>query len=171
MDTHSLAQVIAFLGFLILTYGVANKSRRNLIGFDAAGLSLVTFHWYLLGAQVAVAVNAVFIANDLIALLLPEKVNKLARNAIAGILMLASGFIWFQETVDILPLIASALILFAIQQKNIQHLRLLMIVANPIWSLYGINHETWVQVAFGVIITAIHIFRFFETRRESKSNP
>lgn len=160
-----IAHGLAFLGFSILTYGVANKSRRNLIGFDAAGLGLVTVHWYLLGAQVAVAVNAIFIANDLIALLLPDRISKLVRNLIAGILMLGAGAFWFQQTVDILPLVASALILFAIQQKNIQHLRLLMIVANPIWSIYGINHETWVQVTFGFVITAIHIFRFLETRR------
>ncbi len=165
MDNFTLAQIAAFAGFSLLLYGVATKSRKKLIGFDATGLTLVTLHWYLLGAEVAAAVNGIFIANDLIALLLPDKIKAAIRNAIAGALMLGAGFLLFQQTHDILPLVASALILFAIQQKSLQRLRLLMIFANLIWTIYGISQETWTQVVFGILITGVHVLRLIEASR------
>jgi hypothetical protein len=166
MDNYTLAQIISFFGFSLLLYGVASKSRRKLIGFDATGLTLVTLHWYLLGAEVAAAVNGIFIGNDLIALLLPDKIKEALRNAIAGALMLVAGFLLFQQAHDILPLVASALILFAIQQKNLQRLRFLMIFASLIWSIYGITQETWVQVIFGILITVVHVIRLIEASRD-----
>ena len=166
MDNYTLAQVISFFGFSLLLYGVATKSRRKLIGFDATGLTLVTLHWYLIGAEVAAAVNGIFIANDLIALLLPDKVKTALRNAIAGSLMLGAGFLLFQQAHDILPLMASALILFGIQQKDLQRLRFFMIFASLIWTIYGVTQETWVQVIFGVLIAATHVVRLVQASRD-----
>lgn len=166
MDSYVLAQVLSFIGFSILLYGVAKRTRKTLIGFDAAGLSLVTIHWYLMAAPVAVAVNLIFILNDLIALSLPDKIKAAARNAIAGVLMLGAGFLWFERAHDVLPLLASGLILFAIQQKNLKHLRILMIFANLVWSAYGFFHHTWVQVAFGILITGVHAHRLYELKKE-----
>lgn len=171
MDPFSISQILSFIGFSLLLYGVAKRSRRKLIGFDATGLTLVTLHWYLLGAEVAAAVNGIFIANDLIALLLPEKIKAALRNAVAGVLMLGAGFLLFQQAHDILPLMAAALILFAIQQKNLQRLRFLMIFANLIWSIYGVIQETWIQVIFGILITVVHVVRLVEASREPNENP
>lgn len=165
MDNNTLIQILGFSGFSILLYGVATRSRKKLIGFDATGLTFVMFYWYLLGIEVAAAVNGIFIANDLIALLLPDKIKAAFRNSIAGALMLGAGFLLFQEAHDILPLVASALILFAIQQKSLQRLRLLMIFASLIWSIYGVTQETWVQVGFGIIIAVVHVLRLIEASR------
>lgn len=166
MDNYTLAQIFSFVGFSLLLYGVTTRSRRKLIGFDATGLTLVTLHWYLLGAEVAAAVNSIFIANDLIALLLPDRIKAALRNAVAGALMLGAGFLLFQQAHDILPLMASGLILFAIQQKSLQRLRLLMIFATLIWTIYGVTQETWVQVIFGILIAVVHVVRLIEASRD-----
>ncbi len=174
MDNYTLALILSFVGFSLLLYGVTTKFRRKLIGFDATGLTLVTLHWYLLGAEVAAAVNGIFIANDLIALLLPDKIKAAIRNTVAGALMVGAGFLLFQQAHDILPLMASALILFAIQQKDLLRLRFLMIFANLIWSIYGVIQETWIQVIFGILITVVHVVRLIEASRdpgETKKNP
>lgn len=167
MDPYLTAQALSFIGFSIVLYGVASRARKKLIGFDAIGLTLVTLHWYLLDAPVAVASNAIFVLNDVIALLLPDRVKAQLRNAIAAILIVITGVWLFQEAHDVLPIIASALILFGIQQKNLVVLRWFMIAASLVWTIYGINHETWVQVGFGVVLAAVHGYRLYELRKSA----
>ena len=147
-------------GYGLMLLATLMVVRRRLIWIDLSGLSLVSLHWVWMGVYSGAALNSLFIVNDALALSGRLDHDTRKKGLFLGTLILIASILTVRTWVDVLPAVGAALVFIGIQSTDMVRLRGYMALAGFFWGSFGWLAGSKPQVAFSIIVTAIHAYHW-----------
>jgi hypothetical protein len=161
--TNSLlvAQVIGFvaMGFALFVFQV-NK-RKTMLKLQTVAASLFTVHFYMIGAPTGAALNFIGIARNYSFYRFKSRSWLIPTAFIAAFILV--GVLTWQGPLSLMPMIAMTTGTIAFWQSGTAAIRLLALVAPPLWFTYNYLSGSYAGMITEVVYLSsnlIGIYRF-----------
>ena len=161
-----ITQIIGIVAYLILmcSYQMSRKSQILLMQvFSSVAFAV---HFYLLGGMSAVLCNIISIVV-LIFIYYCEKKKYKKKTLIIVIIpmLLAITFLTYESIYSILPIISSLLILVSFLLDDENKIRVIGVVGNTLWLIYGIIYKSYPAMLFEALIIVATIFAIIKNEK------
>ena len=172
MSPYITAQLVGFLGFLLLTCGPYFKNKDNNIKLDIVASSLLFLQWILLSQPGLAAINIMSITLSIGAL--TARKNKFIDSMLplfypVGLLVL----LWFAKgtVIDLICIIGFFSLITSKKSKEIRTFRSYAILTAIAFTCSGILAGSIPAVIFSAIRASLHAYRLWELNKFQQTLP
>lgn len=154
MDCFLIAQILGFLALVSSILSVMQKSRGKYIVFNIVQNIFSAFQYLLLSKNIAFYLCLIAIIR-LVVYSFRRRFNKITNIFVLVffiVLNLFVSIINFKYWYDLIPLIASTLVCYTVWQKEINIIRLGVLISKAMWGVFAIISLAYFSVIMDVFI-------------------
>ena len=173
--TAIVAQVFAFIAFILYTLSLQFKKRENVLKTQIIANTFYTLEYLMLNAYAGVN-NSLFGITRSIIFYVCNKKKKKCPPTVAVIFLTAVvvfGFISYTDIFSTLPVIISIIFFVALYTENMQIYRIVAAIASTLWIIYNAAVGAYVGVfdcTIELTSALVAIYRFDIQKTKPKKN-
>ena len=138
-NIHIIAQVIGFLGTIIVVIGMQQKQYKHIVICKIGNEFLSSIHYLLLGGYTGMLANlASCLTNGCYYFRIKHGKSTLPFQIIFAVMFVVIGLLSWHGPISIFVVLAKLLSSVALGTKNPRTIRILNLISNPCWLVYNI---------------------------------
>lgn len=166
-----IAQAAGFTAMLLTAVSFQFRKQRTIMLVMTASSFFWIAHYYLLGLYPAVAINTMnLLRNYIFGLREKKNLNSKLIPAAFVVIAVISVIMTWENTWDILPLIASITATIANWQKKTSKLKLISIPRYSLWVAYDLHGKAWAGLANDVLTIISICISLLMEKKSAKSS-
>lgn len=157
-----VAQIIAFIAFILFVSSVQMKRKKQLILFQLFANLLYGISYLLLNTPIAGFMNMTSVVRCLLLYYSREKPSKIYLYILVCIILLL-GIFMYQTPLSLIPVCITILYTISTWQDDMKVIRYLFIIAGFFWIMYNFSVGAYIAIignVFEVISGATSIIRY-----------
>jgi hypothetical protein len=168
-----IAQICGVLGGIMFVMSVQFKRRRLILLWTALAYIMYVAMTVLLGGWSGASINAISLVFVVIGYFYDRKKKKIPKslNVIFLLVAVATTIYFWTGWFDIVPLTALTFYIAAVDAKQAEKVRALMLVQTAIWCVYNVHLSAWTALVtngFFVVSDGVALVRYRHKKRKSR---
>lgn len=156
------AQAVGIFGFTLMALSTQRRTANRILVVGCIGLSLVSFHYLILGDPFAAVMNSTGIITGLLGIG-RNRGHRAAKYAYWLIYpFVGYGYLAGDGLTTVLTTTGTILGVIGIQQRNLLALRVFAVAGGLFWLTFGIMVVSIGQIAFGIFFIGGHVLQIFK---------
>ena len=163
-----VAQAVGVVAYIILMCSYQMRKKPQILFMQVISSIAFAVHFYLLGGMSAVLCNTISVfVLVLIFYFEKKKYKKTILIIIMTPLLLAIAFLTYENLYSILPIISSLLILVSFLLNDENKIRVIGVVGNTLWLIYGIIYKSYPAMLFETLTIITTIFAIIKNKKKN----
>ena len=165
-----IIQGIGAIAYILLGISYYRKEKRQMLLTQIFSLLAFSIHYYLLNGITGAVCNIISMVMMTIIYFYDknEKNNKKILVMIMIPVLIIIALLSWENASSFLPILSSTIMLIAFLLENPNDIRIISVVSNLSWAIYGFIHKSYIAMLFETIILGVSIGAVFKNDKKQE---